>query len=430
MDLSPAIPATAGQPLSLKRPVLQLDPASPDMHRDAARMRAAGSLVPVTLPGDVVCWAVTRNASARIIQSDPDTFSADRAHWRALNNGEVPQDWSLRGLAVPRRSLVTVDGIDHRRLRKPLANAFTARRVEGLRTYIEATTARLLNVLAATAADAGGVVDFRKTLAWPLPMTVISHLLGVPQRDHDDLHRWCQVIFDDTQDPADALVTFHDYLTGLVALRRRDPQDDLISALLSLPDDQQLTDEELVPTVQVLVIAGHETTVHLLVNGVRALCGHPQQLELLLRGEVSWETAVEEILRWQPPTANFLARFATRDVTVDGVRIAAGDMVMLSYIAMGRDEERYGPDADRFDIRRVPRSHLSFGYGTHRCPGERLARLEGALALNALFKRYPGLTLADPPPRSPSVLMNSYPRLPVRLTPSADRPTADIPAEV
>ncbi|MFF3277282.1 cytochrome P450 [Streptomyces chrestomyceticus] len=416
MDLTPAIPHTADQPLSLERPVLRLDPASPDMHHDAALMRTAGSIVPVELPEGVTCWAVTTNATAQFIQSDPGLFSANRRYWRALQQGEIADSWSLRGLAAPRPSLVTVDDADHRRLRKPLTATFTKDRVSRLRTYIASTTTRLLNVLAATAAaDADAVADFRKVVAWPLPMTVISHLLGVPRRDHGDLHAWCQVIFDDTQDPTDALAAFHDYLTRLVALRRREAQDDLISGLLNLPDGQKLSDEELIPTLQVLVIAGHETTVHLLVNGVRALCGHPEQLALLQRGEATWEAAVEEILRWDPPTANFIGRFATRPTTVDGVHIAAGDMVMLSYIAMGRDPERYGPDADRFDISRKTDSHLSFGYGSHRCPGAHLSRLEGALALRALFTRYPDLALAAPPPRSPSVLMNSHTELRVRL---------------
>lgn len=405
----------------LGRPMRRLDPSSPDLHRDAAVLRGAGPLVPVELPGGVTAWAVTRDAAARRILADTDTFSVERRHWRALRDGEIPPDWPLMGLANPQgRSLITTDGADHQALRGPLARVFTERRIRALGPFIEAATASLLDDMGA-AADAapGESVDFRELVAWPLPMRVISDLLGVPEEDRRPLRDAFDVLFDDTRDPAAAIGTIQGCLVRLVEEKRRNPSDDLISDLMRLPADQQLTEEELIAGIQVLIIAGHETTVHLLVNGVRTLDAHPDQLALLQSGEVSWAQCVEEILRYEPPVANFLFRLAVRDTTVAGVPVAAGDPIVISYISFGRDAERYGPNAHQFDIRRAQRGHTSFGHGPHFCIGAPLARLEGRTVLQELYARWPDLSVAGPVERAPSALMNAYSRLPVRLSAGA-----------
>ncbi|MFE7114481.1 cytochrome P450 [Streptomyces sp. NPDC057654] len=399
---------------SLDRPVLHLDPGD-DLHRDAAIMRAAGPVVAVELPGGIRAWAVTHNYTARQVLRDSATFRKESSYWRALQDGEVPADWPLMALAAPAgRSMITVDGADHAALRGPLATVFTEKRIRALRPEIEALTSRYLDQLADTAAASEGVADFREILAWPLPMTVIGHMLGVPDQAHGELRALYDVFFDDTQDPTSAVAGIQHFIARLVEEKRREHGPGLISDLLRLPEGQGFTTEELVATVQVLIAAGHETTVHLLVNGVLALTSHPGQLALLQQSKVTWERAVEEILRFEPPTANFLFRFAVEDTSVEGVRIRKGDPVLVSYIAMGRDPRRFGPQAGEFVIERLG-SHTSFGHGPHVCIGAPLARLEGRIVLQQLFERWPRLTVAADAPRSPSVLMNSRTHLNLRL---------------
>lgn len=417
MDLNDRTDSEPSSAPSLGQPVHHLDPQSPDLHHDAAVMRDAGPVVPVELPGGVPVWALTHDTTARDLLRNTGDFRKEPEYWGALQRGEIPGDWPLIGLAAPPRSMVTTDGAEHQRLRGPLATVFNERRVRALHTVVEAITAQLLDELAQAASETpDGVVDFRQIVAWPLPMTVIGNLLGVPPAAHGELRERYDVFFDDTQDPSSALADIETFISQLVEDKRREPGDDLTSALLHLPDEQRLTTDEVISTLQVVIAAGHETSVHLLVNGVRALTSHRDQLALLRDGEVSWERAVEEILRWDAPTANFLMRFAVRDTSVAGVHIRRGEPVMTSYLAMGRDSDRYGRDADSFDIRRSYRGgHTSFGHGPHVCLGAPLARLEGRVALRALFDRWPLLDVAAAPRRAPSVLMNAHTHLFVAL---------------
>jgi cytochrome P450 len=187
--------------------------------------------------------------------------------------------------------------------------------------------------------------------------------------------------------------------TEMVREKTAHPADDLTSALI-LADDggSPLTEEEVVGNLKSMVAAGHETTIGLILNAVRGLLTHPDQLAQVLAGDVPWSSVVEEALRWDPPLSHLLMRFATSDIEVDGFVIEKGEGVVMSYRAIGRDIAQHGPDADSFDVTRsTPIRHMTFGHGPHICPGAALSRLEAGIALPALFARFPDLTLAVPP---------------------------------
>ncbi len=214
-----------------------------------------------------------------------------------------------------------------------------------------------------------------------------------------------------------------DVLGIVVARRRAAPGDDLTSALLAAQAEagDRLTDGELTGTLLLMVIAGHETTLNLITNAVRALCTHPEQLALVRAGKADWSDVVEETLRYDSPVSLFPFRYPVRDLKVGDTVIPRGTPVLASYTSAGRDERAYGPGASRFDVtRRPPVRHLSFGHGPHYCLGAALARLEATTALAALFDRYPDLALAVPDddlPRHPGFVGNSTEILPVRLRP-------------
>ncbi|MEW2218874.1 cytochrome P450 [Streptomyces sp. NPDC006990] len=401
-------------------PVIVLDPLVGDLAGEGARLRTAGPLAPVELPGGVRVWAVTRHAEARKLLTD-SRLVKNIEHWAAYRRGEIPPTWPLIGLADPGPSMLTFDGPEHRRLRALTAQALTPRRVAALRPRIEEITRTLLDGLEA-AADAEGRVDLKSAFAYPLPMAVIGDLLGIDTTRIPRLRTLFDGFFSSVT-PAEEVPAIIAELGSLfgaeVARKRESPGDDLTSALLAAAEEgDSLSDAEVVATVQVLITAGHETTISLLVSAVRALLTRPEQLALLRSGEVGWEAAVEETLRWDAPTTHVLIRFATEDLEVSGTTVARGDAVIVSYGAIGRDEEQHGPDAERFDITRTPTRHLSFGHGPHVCPGAPLSRLEALVALPALFDRFPGLRLAVDPAElrnKPAITQNELHELPVRL---------------
>ncbi|MDH6127738.1 cytochrome P450 [Kitasatospora sp. GP82] len=398
-----------------------MDPLARDNAAEGALLRAAGPVVPVELMGGVRGWAVARHTAARELLTDHRLVKSAE-HWAAFQRGEVPKTWPLIGLAVPGRSMVTTDGPEHRRLRALVAQAFTPRRVELMRPAVEKITAELLDRLA----ESGPVVDLKTAFAFPLPMTVIGSLLGVPEADHAYVRELYERFFSSVKDPAQVqqtITALNAFVAGLVAKRRAEPGDDLASALLAADtldgaDGGALTDEEAAATLRVIIAAGHETTVNLIVNAVRALLTHPDQLALVRSGEVEWAAVVEESLRWTPPTSNFLFRFASEDIAYEDAVIPEGDAVLISYNAIGRDPAQHGITAEIFDLTRDPARHLSFGHGPHVCPGAPLARLEAATALRALFERFPGIRLAVEDGElqpNPSMVVNSLRELPVRL---------------
>ncbi|MEU2617977.1 cytochrome P450 [Streptomyces sp. NPDC007157] len=399
---------------------IALDPFVTDLDGESARLRAAGPLAAVELPGGVPVWAVTRHAEAKALLTDPRLVK-DINVWGAWQRGEIPPDWPLIGLANPGRSMLTVDGADHRRMRGLVAQALTPRRVEQMRERIEKLTQDLLDALPADQET----LDLKAAFAYPLPMFVVADLMGIDEAELPRLKVLFEKFFSTQTPPAEVIATLTELagiMAATVAAKRAEPGDDLTSALiLASEDGDHLTDEEIVSTLQLMVAAGHETTISLIVNAVVNLSTHPGQRAGVLSGEVDWSAVVEETLRWSTPTSHVLIRFATEDVPVGDKVLPAGDALIVSYAAIGRDEDAHGPSAGEFDITRESKNrHISFGHGPHVCPGAALSRLEAGVALPALYDRFPGLDLAVPASElrnKPVVTQNDLFELPVRLNP-------------
>ncbi|MBV1947142.1 cytochrome P450 [Streptomyces sp. BV129] len=407
-------------------PPHHLNPAGGCPHADNARLLALGGVAPVELPGGIEGMAVLGHDALREFLQHPEV-AKDVRHFRALHEGRIAPGWPLLTFATV-RGMTTADGDDHRRLRSLVSRAFTPRRVDGLRPRVEELTDTLLDGLAA-AGD--GAVDLRRHFALPLPMGVICELLGVEERFRDRLHRLSNLVVATGIEPEAVLTANRELLAVLgemVAGKAERPGDDLTSALIAARDEggDRLGQEELIGTLVLLIVAGHETTLNLITNAVRALCGHRDQLDLVRAGGASWADVVEETLRWDSPVSYFPFRYPVGDLTVDGTTIPAGTPVLAAYSAAGRDKAAHGPDADRFDVTRPARAdavrNLSLGHGAHYCLGAPLARLEATVALERLFARFPDLELAcaeEDLPRHASFVGNSVQELPVRLAPRA-----------
>jgi cytochrome P450 len=398
-------------------PVIHLDPMGTDHHGEAARMRELGPVVRVILPGDVAVWAVTSHELVASLVTNP-LVSKDWRNWSKVQSGEITDDWPLVGM-IKVTNMVTADGETHQRLRRPVTKTFTRGRVEELRPRLEAIVTALLDALPSHAVD--GVVDLRQHFAYPVPMQMICELFGVPVDWRPRLRELVDSIFRTNTTPEEVVATQrerHETLNRLVELRRTERGNDLTSALIELGEqgEETLTKEELIDTIWLFLTAGHETTLGLIVNGVRALLTHPEQLTIA-RTESAWAAVVEETLRWDAPIGNFPARYPLEDIEIAGVPIARGEAILAPYSGVGRDPAAHD-DAGAFDITRPPSKHLAFGGGPHFCLGAHLARLEANVALPALFDRYPDLSLAVPQDSLtpvPSFFSNSAAALPVRL---------------
>jgi cytochrome P450 len=376
-------------------------------HREYAALAARGPVHRVQLPGGPMAWLVTDRVAARAALTHPGLSKGGPA--RAPYADELPP-----GIAAAiNNHMLAMDPPDHTRLRKLVSAAFTRRRTEALAPGIQELADDLLARLANRAE-----ADLISAYAYPLPIAVICRLLGVPDADHHLFREWTAPLvvggnmagIEAYSAAATALVA---YVRELLAEKRRRPADDLLSALVAARDgEDRLTEDELTSMVYLLLLAGHETTVNLIGNGVLALLGHPDQLALLRAEPERLPAAVEELLRFDGPLQSAIPAIAVEPVEIAGVTIPAGANVVVGLLAANRVP-------DRLDITRPePAAHVAFGHGVHHCIGAPLARLEGRIALGRLIARFPRLRLAVPAAeitRTPGFLMNGLATLPVRL---------------
>ncbi|MFI8390370.1 cytochrome P450 [Streptomyces sp. NPDC085540] len=380
------------------------------------QLREEGPVRRVVVAGGLDAWLVTRYEDGLAALSDARLSSdvRDASDSRILR--QLPDTERDSMLSNMLRS----DPPDHTRLRRLVSKAFTARRVAEMRPRIQAITDGLLDAVV-PAGRADLVADF----ALPLPVTVISELLGVPVDERHDFQHWTDRMLRRGAEPPDPAVVneawqhMRAYLTGLVHAKRARPGDDLLSGLVTARDAQQrLSEAELIAMVFLLLVAGYVTTVNLIGTGIATLLAHPDQLELLRCNPDLLPGAIEEFLRYDGPVSPGIARFAREDVEIAGVAVPRGATVLIGSAVADRDPERF-PDPDRLDITRKDNAHLAFGHGIHYCLGAPLARLEGQIAIGTVLRRLPGLALAADPDgirRRPGGLRGPE-SLPVTFTP-------------
>lgn len=377
------------------------------------RLREETPVREVVMPRGLKVWVVTRYADARDALASPALHKDLRPvqylferHQTKTSTGDFDADLSSH--------MLNSDPPDHTRLRKLVAKAFTMRRVELLRPRIAEITDDLL-------AGLSGEVDLVDEFASPLPVTVICELLGVPHGDRDDFREWSAALL--SPESAESVQTagkaMSGYLRGLIDAKRANPADDMLSALVQTQDDgDELTEIELVSMAFLLLVAGHETTVNLIANGVLALLRNPAQLTALHADPGLLPGAVEEFLRYESPVNHATLRYTTEPAEVGGVTIPAEQFVVVSLASANRDPDRFGSDADTLDVTRAPAGHMAFGHGIHFCLGAPLARLEGQIAIGRLVARFPDMTLAtavDDLRWRSSTLLRGLESLPIRL---------------
>jgi cytochrome P450 len=312
-------------------------------------------------------------------------------------------------------SLIFTDPPRHRQMRKLINSGFTRRRVAVLEPKIREIVRGILDGV-----EPDSVHEFAEEIAAPLPTRMIAELIGAPPDDWEQFRAWSDAATGSADpeielDPLVAMGQLFEYFQKLIAQRRVEAHDDLLSVLAGAEiDGVRLTDEDLLNFAFLLLVAGNETTRNLIALGTLALIAHPDQCRLLVEDRSLIPGAVEEMLRWNSPVVH-MARTATADVEIRGQRIAEGDTVVMLYGSANRDEGIFGPDSEEFKVTRHPNPHIAFGCGEHSCVGAQLARLEASVMFDELLRRFPRLELVGEVDRMRATMVPGVKRMPVRL---------------
>jgi pentalenolactone synthase len=351
-------------------------------------LQASNPISRVRTPAGDPAWLVLGHENVRTLFANPNL---GRSH---VDPANAPRFSDSAILGSPMGSSPETEKADHNRTRMVLNRSFSHRRMETLRSRVEAMVAELLDDLAKRTPPA----DLHEALSFPLPALVISELLGVPYEDRGDFRRWSDGAMDmtDRARSTESNERLQEYMRGMIAAKRERPGEDAVSDMVRAADDEgRLTEDELVQLAAGLLFAGHETTVTRIDSGTLMLLIHDDQRDLLQADPTLAAGAVEEILRLTSSPVGALPRYALADIEIGGVTIRAGELVLLGTSAANRDEGVFA-DPDRFDITRERNPHVGFGHGYRFCLGAPLARIELQAVFGVLFQRFPTLRLAVP----------------------------------
>ncbi len=382
-----------------------------------AQLRHQDPIHQINLPGGHPAWLITR-------YEDADAILRDERFVKNPHNVFTPEEFAADPMALPReitgfvnQHMLNMDPPDHARLRSLVNLSFTPRMIEQWRGRIQEITDELID-----AVEHKGEMDLIDQFAFPLPVIVISEMLGVPSSEREKFRVWSNALTETAGNPEafrqtqGELMAFYLYLSQLIESKRQAPTNDLLSKLIQTEEQgDKLSQSELLSMVFLLIVAGHETTVNLIGNGVLALLEHPDQMQLLKDEPGLIKTAVEEFLRYRGPIMIATQRWAREDLEFGGKHMAHGDHVLVALAANNRDDEEFA-NPDKLDITRQENRHLAFGKGIHYCLGAPLARLEGQIAIGTLVRRLPNLRLSVDPQTlvwRPGSLMMGLRTLPV-----------------
>ncbi|WP_066914830.1 cytochrome P450 [Mycobacterium interjectum] len=351
-------------------------------------------------------WALLKYEDIRFVSSNPGLFSSTEGI--TIPDPQQPNP-------VQPGSLIFTDPPRHRQMRKLINSGFTRRRVAVLEPKIREIVRGILDDVAPDS-----VHEFAERIAAPLPTRMIAELIGAPPDDWEQFRAWSDAATGNADpeielDPLVAMGQLFEYFQKLIAQRRVEARDDLLSVLAGAEiDGVRLTDEDLLNFAFLLLVAGNETTRNLIALGTLALIAHPDQCRLLTADPGLIPGAVEEMLRWNSPVVH-MARTATADVEIRGQLIAEGDTVVMLYGSANRDEDIFGPDSEEFKVTRHPNPHIAFGCGEHSCVGAQLARLEAVVMFDELLRRFPRLELVGEVDRMRATMVPGVKRMPVRF---------------
>lgn len=376
------------------------------------QLRMAQALLPFELSSGLKAWLITRHEDAD----------------QLFKNSEVIKDYSkvdpeagyvLENGAFLDKNMLSSDPPDHTRVRKLVAKAFTPKMIAQLETDIQAITDELLLPI-----KENGQFEVVRDLALPLPTAVICNMLGIPEEARGKFHQWSQIIVQSANDKnkmvenETSINAFVGYIHQLIESKRKHPDEKLVTLLINAHEEgDSLSEEELISNIFLLIVAGHETTVNLITNGLFALLQNPEQLSKLKDDPGLVDNAIEEMLRYYSPVEIAPLRYAANDLEISGEKISKGDALFISLASVNRDETLYD-DPERFDISREKIRHFAFGKGIHFCLGAPLARLEAKVAFTTLLKTFDHLSIDIPKSEikwRPGMMMRGLESLPVKI---------------